>query len=96
MYQTTGLKLDTDWKLMEKRVCPDGEKLKDKWKVRNGYSNKLDRISFNIQAVLCTNPPDNPNYCASDDDIKYLLDRLMFTMYVTEGKILFDRKSDDS
>ena len=69
MYEKTGLKLDTYSKVIEKRVCPDGEKLKNIWKIRNGYSNKLDRISFNIQAVLCTNPPDNPNYCASDDDI---------------------------
>ena len=37
---------------MEKRLCVDMDQIKDYLKVRNPYSNKQDRGSFSISAVV--------------------------------------------
>ena len=32
----------------DRRLCPEVDAIKDFWKLKNGYSNEKERISFNI------------------------------------------------
>ena len=31
-----------------RKICPDMEHIKEFWKLKNGYSNQNERVSFNI------------------------------------------------
>lgn len=53
--------------VIESRLCPDMATIKDDLVLKNGYSNKEDRISFSIQAVLCDSQAGET--CASDEKI---------------------------
>ena len=55
--------------------------------LNNAYDSVKDRISFNIQAVACKQSVDRN--CADEKDIKYLLERIYFTVYVLEDKVQF-------
>lgn len=61
--------------------------IKDDLVIKNGYSNKEERISFSIQAVLCDT--DAGETCASNDNIDLFLRSIYFTMYVLEESIAF-------
>ena len=87
MFAQNGLELEDDVvEIYEKRLCPDGDRIKNFWKIKNGYSNAKDRISFTIQAVLCN---DQAQTCAPEEDIDFLLEQLYFTMNVVEDRVLF-------
>ena len=73
--------------VVESRLCPDMESIKDQLVIKNGYSNKKERISFSIQAVLCN--AEAGETCAPDEDIDTLLESIYFTMYVLEESIAF-------
>ena len=78
---------EAEKKQMEKRICVDTEEIKDYLKVRNSYSNKQDRGSFSITAVLCEDPDAG---CTDDQqNIKDLLNNIMFNLYVYEEEISF-------
>ena len=72
----------------EKRLCPNIEEkaFQDLWKLKNGFSNSTERVSFAIQAIKCTG-----TYCANIDDIKTLHRGLMYTMRVVEDKVQFGK-----
>jgi len=55
----------------ESRFCPDFEGLEDEWRIRNGYANETDRVSFEIDIFKC-NKDKNPN-CGEDEDIDKVL-----------------------
>ena len=82
--------LDEDSQLPEfkiqKRLCPDMEKIKDDLKVKNSYSNKKERVSFSIQAVLCDQPNEN---CADPEKIDQFLKDIFFTSYILEENVEF-------
>lgn len=61
--------------------------MKDYWRIKNGYTNYDERISFNIAVVVCNN--DTDSNCATKDDIDFLLDKLYFTFYVVEDNVSF-------
>ena len=73
--------------VVESRLCPDMESIKDHLVIKNGYSNKKERISFSIQAVLCN--AEAGETCAPNGDIDTLLESIYFTMYVLEESIAF-------
>tara|TARA_B110000285_G_C14934631_1_gene518970 strand:+ start:147 stop:434 length:288 start_codon:yes stop_codon:yes gene_type:complete len=75
----------TDFKI-NKRLCPDIEKLKDQLRVKNSYSNKEERISFSIQAVNCDNSTED---CQEFSIIEKFFDNMFFTVYVLEENIEF-------
>ena len=49
---------------IEKRLCPDMDKLKDFWKIKGGYSNSVDRFHVHLEITKC-NIKFNPN-CKND------------------------------
>lgn len=83
MFENNGIDSITDDTAVtyEKRLCPDTNTIKEFWKVKNGYSNNIDRVSFNIQASICQNTTsecgyadgDPPCSCGMQTDIDYLL-----------------------
>jgi hypothetical protein len=78
---------EAEKKQMEKRLCVDMDQIKDYLKVRNPYSNKQDRGSFSISAVICE---DVDAGCTDiQQDIKDLLDNMMFNLYIYEEEISF-------
>ena len=62
------------------------EKLKNELKVKNQYSNKKDRVSFSIQAVLCDQEDDD---CADINHIDEFLKDTYFTAYILEENVEF-------
>ena len=38
---------------IENRLCPDFESLGDLLKIKNGYSNETERVSFSTEIRLC-------------------------------------------
>ena len=74
-------------KQIEKRLCLDMEDAKDFLKVKYSYTDKLHRGFFAITAVLCEDPAEG---CTDDQqNIKNLLDEMMFNMYIFEEEISF-------
>jgi hypothetical protein len=73
--------------VVESRLCPDMESIKDDFVIKNGYSNKKERISFSIQAVLCNEVAGET--CTTNENIDTLLESIYFTMYVLEESIAF-------
>ena len=73
--------------VIENRLCPDMNLIKDDLVIKNGYSNKKERISFSIQAVLCDTEAGET--CASVKNIDLFLESIYFTMYVLEESIAF-------
>jgi len=63
------------------RYCPDMDSIKDILKLKNGYLNNEDRISFSVEIEKC-NSLENPN-CKKDAAIQKVLDVLYFTVYYT-------------
>ena len=63
------------------------EEVKDYLKVKHSYTDKMERDSFAITAVLCEDPDKG---CTDDQqNIKDLLDNIMFNLYVYEEEISF-------
>jgi hypothetical protein len=61
--------------------------IKDKLKVRGYYQNKIDRISFSIQAVVCNEEYDDQ--CQSKESVRSLLSQIYFTSYILEENVEF-------
>ena len=38
---------------LKTRLCPDIDTIEDVLRVKNSYSDKNERVSFSIQAVVC-------------------------------------------
>lgn len=75
-----------------RKICPDMEHIKEFWKLKNGYSNQNERVSFNIQAAVCDNSTFDESAdvkCAPEEDIIYLLERIYFTFYLVEDNVQF-------
>ena len=66
--------------------------IKDDLVIKNGYSNKKERISFSIQAVLCNTKAGET--CASNENLDLFLESMYFTMYVLEETIAFGQKEN--
>ena len=69
------------------RLCPDANAIKDWWKLKNEYSS-MERKSFNVQVALCDNSTSEVP-CAPLNHTIFLLDKLMFKLYVLEDYIQF-------
>ena len=62
------------------RFCPDFDAIKDYWRIKNGYTNQTERLSFSIEILKC-NEDNYHGTCASDPDIDVVLKNIYFTMY---------------
>ena len=72
---------------LEKRLCPDLDSIKDLLRVKNAYSNRDERVSFSIQAVVCNDATDST--CASSVNIDGLLGSVHFTTHVLHENLVF-------
>lgn len=69
---------------VEKLICPDGEKLGNKYRLKNGYKSKLDRVAMAVEIIACND--EFTKGCRPKKDIQLLLDNLVVTQYhVMEG-----------
>ena len=50
------------------RLCPDMEKMESFFRIKNGYTNNIDRSSFSLDIVKCRG-----EFCKSDSQINDLL-----------------------
>lgn len=74
-------------------MCPDdsgGNHYQDIWKVKNSYTNKTERISFNIEIIECEGPG-----CESPSNISKLLDNLEFTIFTLVDRVEFTDSWDE-
>ena len=62
---------------LEKILCPDIDKLTDEYRLKNGYSNVIERSSFSLEIITCNKAIHED--CAEEDDIIELVDSLIFT-----------------
>ena len=58
------------------RLCPDIEKMASFLKIKNGYSNVVDRASFSLNIYKC-----NSTNCHSPKKIGKMLNTMMFNIY---------------
>ena len=77
-------------KVTEKRFCPQSERMKAFWQVKNAYTNKGDRVSFSMEIHKCGAHKGNaPDYCQNDEAIRKLFDKLYFTLFYLEEMVEF-------
>jgi len=69
------------------RYCPDVEKIKDYFMIKNGYSNDEDRVSFSVEIVKCNE--EEGETCKNKELVSKLLNSMYFTMYNIEETIDF-------
>ena len=62
----------------------------DELKVKNGYSNQTERISFQVEIHKCS----GENSCRDTADITNLLDNVYFTFYNLEENVEFGNPSN--
>ena len=69
---------------INKLLCPEVKALGTAYKLKNLYAHKVARTAISYEIISC-----NPVYtedCASQKDIRAILDNLFFTQYfVMEG-----------
>ena len=53
-------------------------------RIKNGYFNESERISFEIVVILCDERKNSS--CAKREKSKFLLDSIYWTLKVVEGK----------
>ena len=74
------------------RLCPDFSKLKDIWKIKNSYSNIIDRDHFHVEVIICNSATNNN--CKLKTDIDSLLQKIFFTMTNAYGKAELKNKTN--
>jgi len=70
-----------------KRFCPDIDKIKDHFQIKNGYNNKHERISFSVEIVKCND--DSSKVKCKNDATEDILEQIYFTLYNVEEIIDF-------
>ncbi len=84
--------------IVNNRICPDSEKLKNlgggwNWNVKGAYGNVEERKSFFIEMTLCKiGVSRNPN-CKQEAQVVDLLTEVFFTIYHSKGRA--DLKTPD-
>ena len=69
---------------LEKLLCPNTESLGNSYKLKNLYSQKIERTAVSFEIITCNK--EFTDDCASEEDIASLLDHLIFSQYfITEG-----------
>lgn len=67
--------------------------LKEFYKIKNGFTNHTERVSFSMEVHLCdANVPSNE--CASNSEMELVVKQLFFTMYLLEETIELDSKDN--
>ena len=66
-------------------LCPDVEKIKDFYKLNNGYYDDVETDSFSIEIISCSR--DTRDDCQSEEDIRALASHLLFTQYFIKETI---------
>ena len=79
--------LNIDLKNYFNRFCPDFESLKDIIQVKNGYSNKTERVAFGFTVVVCDKHKDKS--CANSDQIDLLLSKLILNTFILDQSVEF-------
>ena len=59
--------------------CPDTSLSKDYYKLTNSYIETMNKDSFAIEIIKCNKDEKGEGFCANDDDIRELIDALVFT-----------------
>jgi hypothetical protein len=72
-------------------LCPNTEKFKDLYIIKNGYTNYDFRQSFSIKVLEC-NIEVNPN-CRSSEEQKNFLKAFYFTMYTVFERVEFTQEN---
>jgi hypothetical protein len=77
---------------LNQRVCPDKSDLGDYWEIKNGYSNKTERLSFSFE-IIKTPCEDDPlssilntgelpsNKCPTNDEVARVLSLIQITAF---------------
>ena len=57
--------------------CPNTDKIQEIYKIKNGYGDPYERVSFSLDVYRC-----NPSLrsCKNEDETKFLFDHLQFTI----------------
>jgi len=73
---------------LETRLCPKAEDIEKFDKIMNGYTNREERISFQIEMVKCD--PKYQTGCETDEEkFKKVFNRIFFTLLYVEEAIEF-------
>jgi len=72
--------------------CPETEKIKDFYKLNNGYYDHIETDSFSIEMISCNS--DTRDDCKSEDEIRALVPHLLFTQYFIKETIDYRDKNN--
>ena len=73
--------------MIKHRLCPDVPKDSPFYKLKNSYVNETERNSVSFEIKKCDSK-SNKN-CKSDSIIQSLAEQMVFTIYLTYGKLSF-------
>jgi hypothetical protein len=62
---------------LEKLLCPETEQLGNKYRLKNLYPHKIERVSVSFEIIACNK--EFTDDCAAEEDIAAILDHLIFT-----------------
>ena len=60
-------------------------------KIKNGYSNYTERVSFSFEIIECSKSQDQS--CKEEGEIKNLLDNIFFTFFYVNENVEFGDKT---
>ena len=76
-------------------LCPDIDKVKDWFQLKNGYTNTKERDSFSLEVITCDQIwHDEDNYCAPEEDIEEFVNQLLLTQYMLQETIQYTDPSN--
>ena len=70
--------------------CPETSLIKDYYKLTNSYSDTVNKDSFAVEIMKCNKDEKGEGFCASDDDIRELVNALVVTQYIIKEQIDFE------
>ena len=68
------------------RICPDIPKEAPWYRLKNGYTNRNERVSFSIDIYKC----DGNKFCKSDGQIEQALKNMYLTFFHSETQLNFE------
>jgi hypothetical protein len=89
MFKALGEEVSQD--ILNKRLCPDMNTIKDILRVKNSYTDKDERVSFSMQAVACDSDTEE---CADPTAIEQFFEDIYFTIYILKENIAFGDNSN--
>ena len=73
-----------------KYLCPDTDYLKDNYKLKNSYEQKIDRVAVNYQVIKCN--PKMVKNCKKSKEIRKFLQQIYITKYFVEESLDFKKE----